>query len=281
MTHKAAPEEKGIEELMAEVAVELGANDINIDNGDIPPWENRQSIEAKIETKTDTKTEANTMLSSLFPALSGDAEEENKEGNKGSLPPPAPERDQDDYDRNNWSRLLRQAGDMQRHTEIVEYLEVLYQTGLGLELRPVRVKDPSGQAVTIEKFIFTPGRNTGWTDERIKEVMQALYTYMMFLPAWKELSQGGSDYSHPVLQAMIAAIRAGGLLGVTEKGLRFDWSRVTGKWGEEVGRQKVAEARGMMDKVGVEIMGYVRGAERGLREIGFVVSLAEMSDCVE
>lgn len=208
------------------------------------------------------------LASSLFPILNN---------NSDPIPPPLPQRDTEGYDRNNWSRLLRQAKDMR--PEIADYLETLYQTGLGLELKPVKVKGVGGEGgagkgsggyVVIEKFIFTPGRNENWDERRIQEVLSSLYTYMMYLPARKELgvgSQGG------VVQAMEAAIAAGGLLAVGERGLKFDWSNAKSQ-------EQVNYARGMMDRCGAEIMGYVRMAERGLRDIGFVVGLAEFADCV-
>lgn len=238
-----------------------GASIITGRDNDTPPWE-------------DDIPDA--LASDLFPTLNNESGAE--------IPPPTPDRDRDSYDRNNWSRLLRQARDM--GPEIAEYLETLYKTGIGLELKKYKTRgesgkvrmDSRGKPVIIKKFKFTPGKegegngnnqNSGWDDRRIKEVMSALYTYMMYLPARKELATG-----HQVLTAMETAIKAGGVLAVSEGGLKFDWSRVTS-------HEKIDYARGMMDQCGAEIMGYIRLAERRLRDIGFCVGLAEMSDCVE
>lgn len=231
---------------------------------DIPPWEDEPG---------------DVPASNLFPALSSSYEGDSVNRINNSplppLPPPTPERDRDGYDRNNWSRLLRQVKDMR--PEIAEYLETLYETGIKLELKKYKTRDEKGEVrrdakgkpVIIEKFKFTPGSNKNWTDDRIKEVMSALYTYMAYLPARKELGQDSV-----VVQAMEAAIGAGGLLAVNEGGLRFDWSRVGSQ-------EKIDYARGMMDQCGAEIMSYIKLAERRIKDIGFVVALAEMSDCVE
>ncbi|KJR97975.1 MAG: hypothetical protein VR68_11770 [Peptococcaceae bacterium BRH_c4a] len=248
-----APEEMDYEKWLAGVVRDMG------EDGD---------------TKISVHKEPETPLASaLFPSLRGN--------DSDPIPPPTPERDAEGYDRNNWSRLLRQAKDMR--PEIAGYLETLYQTGLGLELKKVKVKGVGGEGgtgkgsggyVVIEKFIFTPGSNENWDERRIQEVLSSLYTYMMYLPARKELgagSQGGQG--HPVVQAMEAAIAAGGLLAVGPSGLKFDWGRAKDQGA-------VDKARGMMDRCGAEIMGYVRMAERGLRDIGFVVGLAEFCDCV-
>lgn len=296
-----APEEnkgKSIEELMAEVSRELEGAETGNGQGqktvslqgrdDIPPWEDDIS---------------DAPAADLFPALSGPSD--GPGGAHAPLPPPTPDRDKDGYDRNNWSRLLRQARDMR--PEIAEYLETLYKTGIGLELKKYKTRekegprkgqvrvDAKGNPVIIEKFKFTPGKdgevsgngnNPNWTDDRIKEIMSALYTYMAYLPARKELGQ-----DNVVVQAMEAAIRAGGLLAVNSEsgggrggegqvsrgGLKFDWSRAD----TEERKRGVEAARKLMDRCGAEIMQYIRLAERRLRDIGFVVSLAEMSDCVE
>lgn len=243
------------------------------DQGDIPPWED------------DISDISDLPATDLFPALSNSSEGEI-ETRRPPLPPPAPDRDRDGYDRNNWSRLLRQARDMR--PEIAEYLEVLRQTGIGLELKKYKKKNLEGKFIPIEKFNFTPGEegegngggnNPNWDDRRIKEIMSALYTYMMYLPARKELGgeTGRNGQKHVVVQAMEAAIRAGGLLAVNQGGLKFDWSGAD----SEEKRREVDRARKLMDQCGAEIMQYIRLAERRLRDIGFVVSLAEMSDCVE
>ncbi len=244
--------EKSLEELMLEVAMEMGGG----------------VVEQKREAMVGASEAA---VFSAFPALN------NNLGNP--LPPPAPDRDRDGYDRNNWSRLLRQARDTEQPREIVEYLEVLRQTGMGLELRPVRVSAAPGsgkKTVTIERFVFTTGQNVGWTEGRIKDVVQSLYTYMAFLPAWKAWEGTGRSEGKEgeAVLAMEAAIRAGGLLGATERGLRFDWSRAAD-------RNEVERARSMMSGARSEIMGYIRQAERGFREINLVMGLAEMSDCVD
>lgn len=243
--------------------IEQGASINNITGGDdIPPWED------------DVPNISDAPAANLFPALN------DLDGSP--LPPPTPERDKDGYDRNNWSRLLRQARDMR--PEIAEYLEVLRQTGIGLELKKYKKKNLEGKFVPIEKFNFTPGGkgegNSGWDDRRIKEIMSALYTYMMYLPARKDLGQ-----DNVVVQAMEAAIRAGGLLAVNSDskgggGLKFDWSGVSGENSQEK-QEKINKARGLMDQCGAEIMSYIKLAERRLKDIGFCVSLAEMSDCVE
>lgn len=239
---------------------------------DVAPWDDVPG-----KQKENKNEESQATASSLFPSL-------NSGGEKGdTLPPPTPERDTQGYDRNNWSRLLRQARDMR--PEIAEYLEVLYNTGLGLELKKVRVKAAAGSPmekkgrsgeggfVEIEKFVFTRGSNENWDERRIQEVLSSLYTYMMLLPARKELGHGGEG-GNQVVAAMEAAIKAGGLLAVGPSGLKFDWSRARDQGA-------VDRAKGLMDGVGKEIMGYVRMAERGLREIGFVVGLAEFCDGVE
>lgn len=257
-----APEEMDYEKWLADVVdgIEPEKSEINKPgvknmNDDIPPWED------------------DSPASDLFPVLSSPGDP--------PLPPPTPERDRDGYDRNNWSRLLRMAKDMR--PEIAEYLEALRQTGIGLELKKYKKKNLEGKFIPIEKFSFTPGKegkesgsgnNPNWTENRIKEIMSALYTYMTYLPARKELGQ-----DNVVVQAMEAAIRAGGLLAVNSEGggkggLRFDWSR-------SLSQENVNHARGLMDRCGAEIMSYIKLAERRLRDIGFVVSLAEMSDCVE
>lgn len=253
-----------------------GASIITGRDNDTPPWE-------------DDIPDA--LASDLFPTLNNESGAE--------IPPPTPDRDRDSYDRNNWSRLLRQARDM--GPEIAEYLETLYKTGIGLELKKYKTRgesgkvrmDSRGKPVIIKKFKFTPGeegegngnnQNSGWDDRRIKEIMSALYTYMAYLPARKELDRGDGQ-KHVVVQAMEAAIRAGGLLAVNQEGggqggrggLKFDWSRAD----TEERKRGVEEARKLMDQCGAEIMSYIKLAERRLRDIGFVVSLAEMSDCVE
>lgn len=218
-----------------------------------------QAEAQNINTNTDVKITA----ANLFPAL-----------NSNSSPPPAwpePERDRQGFDRNNWSRLLRQAREMR--PEIAEYLEILYQTGLRLKL-----SKKTGRFVFVAEGNKGGNKNNkneerlGWNEERIKEIISALYTYMMYLPAWKELGQNGKVI-HPVVEAMKAAITAGGLLIVAEKGLRFDWSGARNQ-------DEVAEARRLLDGVGGQVMEYIRQAQQGIRDIGFCVTLAEMADSV-
>jgi hypothetical protein len=212
---------------------------------DLPPWENPPA-----KSSPGTQPAPPRQATDLFNIPDQ------------GLPPPEMEKDGDGYDRNNWSRLMRQARDM--HPEIVEYLEVLYQTGLGLEL------NKKG------KFYFTPGINENWTDERINEVICALYTYMAYLPAKKERGGSGSGRSSggDVVKTLEAAIEAGGLLAVGVDGLRFDWSRARDQ-------AAVDKARRLMDGVGDLLVHYIKRAEADLRKMGFVISLAEMSDLVD